>query len=242
MKATILISISTCLLSSFCSNAEEYNFERYKVIFDKDPFGTMSVPQDIPDVNPVVAPQNDWSKDYRISMLIENSDQSITLGLVNLRSNSGVTLTEGEEDPVEGIKFVSAEYKKGEATLEKGGEQKTIGSDDNQPSPVVAPSAKNKNASTGNVTKPTVTTSATSSYAERRLERQKRLAELRQKQEERVNQAPKYTGEELENHLKEYQMEVIRRGLPPLPVEVTPEMERQLQNEGVLPGPPAPQN
>ncbi|HPG01029.1 MAG TPA: hypothetical protein PLE77_13295, partial [Kiritimatiellia bacterium] len=46
---------------------------------------------------------------------------------------------------------------------------------------------------------------------------------------------PKYTGEELERHLQEYQMEVIRQGLPPLPIPLTPEMDNQLVNEGVLP-------
>ena len=44
-----------------------------------------------------------------------------------------------------------------------------------------------------------------------------------------------YTGEELEKHLNEYQMDVIRQGLPPLPIPLTPEMDQQLVNEGVLP-------
>ena len=121
MKATILISISTFIVSSLFGFTESYSFDRYQVIFQKDPFGTMSVPQDMPPPKKVVAPANDWSKSYRISMMIENEDQSITLGIVNLKSNASLTLTEGEEDPVEGFKFVSAHYMKGEATPEKTG-------------------------------------------------------------------------------------------------------------------------
>ena len=47
---------------------------------------------------------------------------------------------------------------------------------------------------------------------------------------------PIYTGAELEKHLQEYQMEVIRGGnLPPLPVQLTPENDAKLVAEGVLP-------
>jgi hypothetical protein len=46
---------------------------------------------------------------------------------------------------------------------------------------------------------------------------------------------PKYTGEELEKHLQDYQMDVIRQGLPPLPVPLTEAMDNALVEEGVLP-------
>ena len=60
------------------------------------------------------------------------------------------------------------------------------------------------------------------------------MARLQERQAEPPPQ-PKYTGEELEKHLKEYQMEVIRQGLPPLPIPLTPDMDDQLVKEGVLP-------
>jgi len=41
--------------------------------------------------------------------------------------------------------------------------------------------------------------------------------------------------EELEKHLQEYQVERIRKGLPPLPVPLTKEMDDQLVKDGVLP-------
>jgi len=45
----------------------------------------------------------------------------------------------------------------------------------------------------------------------------------------------KPTGEELEKHLRDYQMDVIRKGLTPLPIPLTQEMDDQLVKEGVLP-------
>ena len=43
------------------------------------------------------------------------------------------------------------------------------------------------------------------------------------------------SGEELQRHLEDYQMQVVQRGLPPLPVPLTPELESRLVEEGVLP-------
>jgi hypothetical protein len=63
---------------------------------------------------------------------------------------------------------------------------------------------------------------------------------LRRRREERERQAAavpevKLSPEELEKQLKEYQMKVIREGLPPLPIPLTKEMDDQLVKEGVLP-------
>ena len=68
------------------------------------------------------------------------------------------------------------------------------------------------------------------SYAERRR--------LRMLERQKPVEIPKpiYTGAELEKHLQEYQMEVIRGGsLPPLPVQLSPENDAKLVAEGVLP-------
>jgi hypothetical protein len=43
------------------------------------------------------------------------------------------------------------------------------------------------------------------------------------------------TGEALKKHLQDYNMEIIRKGLPPLPIPLTPEQDRQLVEEGILP-------
>ena len=56
-----------------------------------------------------------------------------------------------------------------------------------------------------------------------------------QQQQQQPPPTPKYTGEELEKHLNEYQMEVIRQGMPPLPVQLSPDRDAQLVAEGFLP-------
>ena len=67
------------------------------------------------------------------------------------------------------------------------------------------------------------------SYAERRRQR------MLERQKPVEVPKPMYSGEELEKHLQNYQMEVIRQGLPPLPVQLTADRDAQLVSEGFLP-------
>jgi hypothetical protein len=46
---------------------------------------------------------------------------------------------------------------------------------------------------------------------------------------------PLLEGSEMERQLQEYQMQAIREGRAPLPIPLTPEIDAQLVNEGVLP-------
>ena len=46
---------------------------------------------------------------------------------------------------------------------------------------------------------------------------------------------PLITGEQLEKQLQQYQMDLIRQGKPPMPIPLTPEMDKKLVEEGVLP-------
>lgn len=46
---------------------------------------------------------------------------------------------------------------------------------------------------------------------------------------------PRYTGEALKKHLEDYNAEVQRRGLPPLPIPLTPEEDAELVRQGILP-------
>lgn len=49
----------------------------------------------------------------------------------------------------------------------------------------------------------------------------------------------KYNGEELSKRLSEYKLQIIRAGLPPLPIPLTEEEDRKLVTEGILPSPDA---
>lgn len=188
-------------------------FDRYQVILDRKPFGEPPPPESL--VRPV-PPSESFAKNLRLCALLEVEDGGIRVGLVNLQSNQNFFL--GVGDVEEGIELVSADYDDEEAVLRKGSEMAVIKlqSGDIQPLTQAQHEARVKELQSRRPT-----------YAERRRAREA----ARRKPVE----PPKYTGEELEKHLKEYQMEVIRQGLPPLPIPLTPEMDQQLVDEGVLP-------
>ena len=52
---------------------------------------------------------------------------------------------------------------------------------------------------------------------------------------ERAAAARDLSEAEVEKRLREYQMNLIRKGMTPLPIQLTPEMDAQLVKEGVLP-------
>jgi hypothetical protein len=88
----------------------------------------------------------------------------------------------------------------------------------------------------------------TVSYAARQRQRmeeaRQRLEEARRRAEdERKNQdarVEKLTGEALQKHLRDYNLEMIRTGKgPPLPIELTHEEVEQLASEGFDVGAPA---
>ena len=197
------------------------DFTRYQVILDRKPFGTAPI---APVAAPIVTPENSFAKTIRMSALLETDDGGVRVGLIDTAANKNFFLSVGETE--EGVELVSASYKDEEAVIKKGSEMAVIKlqSGDIQPlSPAEqqarmnAPQANNADAS------------RRPSYAERRL------ARLQQRQVAPPPPEPKYTGQELEKHLQDYQMEVIRQGLPPLPIPLTPEMDDQLVKEGVLP-------
>ena len=68
------------------------------------------------------------------------------------------------------------------------------------------------------------------------IRRENRLKEMRARAA-----AGQVSGEDAEKMLQEYQMHLIRKGLAPLPLKLTPEMDDQLVKEGVLPATDAPQ-
>ncbi|MFC1497714.1 hypothetical protein ACFLS1_04455 [Verrucomicrobiota bacterium] len=64
--------------------------------------------------------------------------------------------------------------------------------------------------------------------------RERRLEAMRQRRVEQP--ASKLKGEELDQHLRKYNLQLIRKGeAPALPIQLTPEEDAQLVKEGVLP-------
>ena len=213
-----VIMINGCLLSAAvaCLASPTPDFEKYRVIIDRKPFGN---PPKIEAPPVTISPNESFARTIRLCGLVEVDDQ-IKVGLIDTQSNKNFSL--GVGDIEEGIELVSADYDSEEAVLRKGPEMAVIKLQSGEIQPLTpAEQQARMNA-------PSKPSSRRMSYAERRLARQQ------QRQQEPPPQ-PKYTGEELEKHLQDYQMDVIRQGLPPLPIPLTPEMDQQLVNEGVLP-------
>ncbi|NCC60353.1 MAG: hypothetical protein EOM12_05320 [Verrucomicrobiae bacterium] len=194
-------------------------FQRYQVIVDRKPFGE-APPEPTPTPPPPLNANESFARSLRLSALLEMDDGSIRVGLVDNATKKDFFLSEGEI--VEGIELVSASYEDEEAVLRKGTEMAVIKLQSGEIQPLTQ---------TEQVERLERTEKRRLSYAERRKAREDR----RRERQEAIAAAPKLTGEELEQHLKEYQMDVIRQGMPPLPIPLTQEMDDQLVAEGVLP-------
>lgn len=193
------------------------DFSRYQVILDRKPFGVAPPP-------PVVAPppltaEQSFARTLRLSAIWENPDGSIRVGIIDANGNRNYFL--GVGDVEDGVELVSADYKNEEAVLRKGTEMAVLKLSSGEIQPLTQEQQQQRL---------TQDQAQRMSYAERRKER-----ERQRQQPPPPPPQPVYTGAELEKHLQEYQMEVIRQGLPPLPLPLTPEMDAQLVSEGVLP-------
>ena len=192
-----------------------FPFERYQVILDRRPFGALPAPE----VNvPVAPPADSFAKSLRLSMIIDvNDGESMKVGFIDTRSNRSYMLMPGESE--DGIEVVSASWKDEEAILRQGSEMALI----KIASGVVQDITPGRTIQGG-----APQAAARPSWEERRRARSAPPPPEPPPQ-------PKFTGEELTKHLQDYQLEVIRQGLPPLPLPLTPEMDAKLVAEGILP-------
>lgn len=204
------------LLAALPAGGDTPDFERYQIILDRKPFGTAPPPE--ATAAPVPA-QDSFAKNLRMSALLEMDDGTMKIGLIDQSSNKSFFLAVGDTE--EGVELVSADYDKEEAVVRKGAEMAVIKLQSGEIQ-ALTPAEQQARLNAPPTRRP--------SYAERRLARQQQ-----RQQPAPPPEPPKYTGAELERHLQEYQMEVIRQGLPPLPIPLTPEMDQQLVQEGVLP-------
>ncbi len=192
-------------------------FDRYRVILDRKPFGDPPPESAAPRQPTVVSAEESFARHIRLSALYETIEGSIRVGLVNAQDNDHFFLAIGESH--EGIELVSASFADEEAVLRRGSEMAIVKLAESEVQPITQEQQAQRSRD------------RPSSYADRRRARQEALERRRAE----PPPEPRLTGQELEAHLQNYQMEVIRQGLPPLPVPLTPEMDRQLVEEGVLP-------
>jgi len=202
--------------------ADTPSFDRYALILTRKPFGAPPPPPAPPPAPVVEEPK--FTEGYRLSMIVQSKDGKISVGFVD-KENKRYMMRVGETRDSIGITVVSADYKNGEVVLRKGDRTETLRRSDKPgaaaPAITETPRKKADDARAG--------------YAERR---RARLTEQRLREEQEARNPPKseFTDEAaLAEHLHNYQLEVIRQGLPPLPIPLTQEQDDQLVAEGYLP-------
>jgi hypothetical protein len=223
-----------CLLGVFCAGSAwaAYDFARYAVILERQPFGEPP-PANMAPAQPVnTAPVRSFVQELKVRMcaITEHPDFGVRVGLAaqaspGSKETRNYYMRIGETQG--GITLVDADVEEEAALLKHGGEEVWLSMREGAVGLGAAPEPVAGN------TAPPDAEAGRMSYAERlRLRREMRRVHQEEKKQ------PQLTGEDLERHLMEYQMELIRAGGalgPPLPIPLTKEMDDQLVAEGVLP-------
>lgn len=257
----VAIGWSLCSMAWGVDAPAPRNFAPYQVILDRMPFGRAPAVSEvaIPGVPvPVADPAQSFARALRLVALTE-TDTGLRVGLVDIEKKppKSYFLYIGQAE--DGIEIVDAEYEGERAKLRKGSEELWIsmgsgatvagggpttltslpGPGPGLPLPgsrggfrPATPSTGPAAAVSGLPTRPTERVSGRrASYAERLKHRR----EQQEAERKRLSEEATLTGEALETHLNKLQMDLIRKGEPPLPIPLTPEMDDQLVAEGVLP-------
>jgi len=241
MVVPMILTAIFCTSESYGSAEPDDGFSRYQIIISRKPFGEPP-PEPVKVKEPEVKPQQDsFAKTMRVFGINKPEGGALEVGIWDNATKSHFLLNEGESNG-DGVKVVSVNFDLEEVTLEKAGEIAVV-SLTNQNVAVANPKAV-KGAKPGRkigkvaAVKPG-TAKKVSNYRTRRQERRaEKLEEVREavrRKKEAIENAPKYTKEQLRKKLEDYNMEVIRQGLPPLPIELTQAQDDQLVKEGFLP-------
>lgn len=192
------------------------SFEHYAVILARMPFGDeQAAAAAVAAAAAAAQPRAEsFAKNLKMSAITRNRFSGrVQIGLANTATKKSYFLYEGDSE--DGIELLKADYENEKALLKKGDEEVWL---DMNAATVVAVAAR----------------SAPPPAVSRRGLRGPSVATPPAEPPKTVFK----TNEALEKHLKEYQMDLIRAGGdkgPPLPMELTPEMDDQLVSEGVLP-------
>ena len=222
---TVLCLVLAASVALGESAAEPQGFERYAVILDRKPFGAL------PAEPAAVSPNVEMiARIWRLSALIE-TDTGIRAGLVNIQNHSNFFLGVGESE--EDVELISADYESEEAVVRIGSEMIVIKLQSGEAKPVSPTEQRARSPRGAAPAAATVVPVAVPSPAS--TSAPPRLSYAERRQARRPPAPPRFRPGEVEQHLQEYQTEVIRQGAPPLPIPLTPAQDEQLVSEGVLP-------
>ncbi len=228
-----LIPMAVLVAGMACAEEPLYSSERYDVILDRSPFGAdpLDVDPERKEAQEVAAAAAAAAKELRLCFLLESERGDIRAGFQNLKAKPGdpksVILMVGES--FMGLKLLEINLANSQATLESRGKP-VVFELSKAPTPVKAP-----------VAKPQVPKRQFGGgFRRREAPVEKAPVEKAPAPPPEPKLSPKEQKrrrEEIRANLQDYQMEVIRSGMPPLPIPLTQEMDDQLVAEGVLPPP-----
>ena len=214
-------------------------WDRYQVILEREPFGRAPQPGDpgtevdvVVIGEPPVPEGPTLAETVRLSVVTRYGGTPAA-GFTDTTTGRSFYLFEGQS--VEDFTLISVEASSGAATLRKGAQEErlelgTMGG---------AASGPVVSVPTGGtaVRQPNDTLSYAARQRQRVEEARTRAEEVRRKAEEsklnQQEQVERLTGEALQKHLREYNLQMIRSGSgPPLPIELTEAEVSQLAAEG----------
>jgi len=213
------------LVAAVRGETAKMDFSRYEVILARQIFGVPPAPgaPEVPAEDPRLA-QKTQQLTRNIRMCGVRLDElGVRVAFVDMGAKPPTSyyLGVGESSGEDGYEVVSADYEAEKATLRKDGIEFDI-SMGNASGGVTTTSAK-------------PATAASVSRPARMMSYSERLKKRREALRHRHVEAPKLQGEELEKHLSELNVKLIRKGAPPLPIPLTPEQDAKLVEEGLLP-------
>lgn len=233
---------SWCLAGAtvLLADVEKFDFSRYQSILDRKPFGQPRAAAAL--TQPAAAPappEPPFTRDLRLCALVED-EVGVKVGFIDISAKPVprswfLRVGDSTED---GITVEAADFDREGALLVKEGRKEWIymsqagSAQVPQPTPGPTPTPFPQRMGLGppgmGGPPPAGAAAARMSYAERLKSRREALLV-------KPAEPPRLSGEELRKHLEQYQMDLIRKGMPALPIPLTKEMDDQLVAEGVLP-------
>ena len=218
--------LGTALIAALAAGAwaeeMEYTRERYDLIVDRSPFGEDPLaPEQVArqEEAAAIAAAQALAKELRLCFLLEGETGEVRAGFQNLKAKPGdpvsVMLMVGEN--FRGMKLSKIDLLNSSATLLHMGKPVTFELTKAPASAKPAPAKKPQRRFGGG-------------FRQKKPPAPKKPVEPKLSPEEEAQRR-----EEVRENLRQYQMEVIREGMPPLPIPLTQEMDDQLVSEGVLP-------
>ncbi len=200
------------LLSGVCRGEQEYSRERYQIIIDRAPFGNAEVSVVSGTTNgPYGGDIQNLESQYRLNFLMKSdTDGEIRAGFQNLKPQAGESKSEiiSVDESFNGIKLIDVDLARSTASVEYQGRVMTL-------TMKAVTSQRNAGRNNNNSNRePMVTVQPVEQLIPEELAQRR---------------------EEIRLKNQEMQMDILRMEQPPLPVDLTQEMDDQLVFEGVLP-------